>query len=280
MADEKKKDEKQKKPHPEGAKGSYPKTGGPGKGGAPGKGGGQQQKRKPKPVAEEQVVEAEGPQEAAPPARLYVHYREKVVPALSEQFGFKNALAAPRLDKIVLSMGVGRFATSGGEGKGNFEKAEKELGVIAGQRPVRTKAKKSVANFKVREGMETGLKVTLRGGRMYEFLDRLIALAIPRVKDFRGLDPNGFDGNGNYNMGFGEQTIFPEVNSAEVTFQQGLNITIVTTAKDSTEGRELLKQFGFPFRDTTAEGKGEGKAHPSEAKASAVAPAAVAAKGA
>src|SRR5271155_5406386 len=115
MADEKKKDEKQKKPHPEGAKGSYPKSG------EKAKGGGQQQKKKPKKVVEEQVVEAEGPQEAAPPARLYVHYREKVVPAMSEQFGFKNALAAPRLDKIVLSMGLGRFATSGGEGKGNFE---------------------------------------------------------------------------------------------------------------------------------------------------------------
>jgi large subunit ribosomal protein L5 len=151
----------------------------------------------------------------------------------------------------VLSMGLGRFATAGGEGKGNFEKAERELTVIAGQKPVRAKAKKSVANFKVREGMETGLKVTLRGGRMYEFLDRLISLAIPRVKDFRGLDPNGFDKSGNYNMGFGEQTIFPEVNSAEVTFQQGMNITIVTTAKDPNEGRELLKQFGMPFRETS-----------------------------
>jgi large subunit ribosomal protein L5 len=171
------------------------------------------------------------------------------VPALSQQFGFKNAFAVPRLEKIVLSMGLGRFAVSGGEGKGNFEKAERELTVIAGQKPVRTLAKKSVANFKVREGMETGLKVTLRGGRMYEFLDRLIALAIPRVKDFRGLDPNGFDKSGNYNMGFGEQTIFPEVNSAEVTFQQGLNITMVTTAQSPEHGRELLKQFGFPFRE-------------------------------
>jgi large subunit ribosomal protein L5 len=202
-------------------------------------------------AAEAEVVEDKGPQAPVPPARLYVHYKEKIVPAMSQQFGFKNALAAPRLEKIVLSMGVGRFATSGGEGKGQFEKAEKELTVIAGQKPIRTKAKKSVANFKVREGMETGLKVTLRGGRMYEFLDRLISLAIPRVKDFRGLDPNGFDKAGNYNMGFGEQTIFPEVNSSEVTFQQGLNITIVTTAGDAEHGRELLKQFGFPFRETS-----------------------------
>jgi large subunit ribosomal protein L5 len=202
-------------------------------------------------ASEEQAAEETGPQEPAPVPRLYVTYREKIVPALSQQFGFKNALAAPRLEKIVLSQGLGRFATAGGEGKGQFEKAEKELTVIAGQKPVRTKAKKSVANFKVREGMETGLKVTLRGGRMYEFLDRLIALAIPRVKDFRGLDPNGFDKNVNYNMGFGEQTIFPEVNSVEVTFQQGLNITIVTTAENPDQGRELLKQFGMPFRETS-----------------------------
>ena len=125
---------------------------------------------------------------------------------------------------------------------------------LAGQKPLRTKAKKSVANFKVREGMETGLKVTLRGGRMFEFLDRMITLAIPRVKDFRGLDPNGFDKAGNYNFGFTEQTVFPEVNAAEVTFQQGMNITMVTTASTPDEGRELLKQFGMPFRE---EGKQE-----------------------
>jgi large subunit ribosomal protein L5 len=130
-----------------------------------------------------------------------------------------------------------------------MEQAEKELAVIAGQRPVRCKAKKSVANFKVRQGQETGLKVTLRGARMYEFLDRLISLTIPRVKDFRGLDPSGFDKSGNYNFGLTEQTVFPEVNVAEVTFQQGMNITMVTTARKPDEGRELLKQFGFPFRE-------------------------------
>jgi large subunit ribosomal protein L5 len=245
MADDKKKeDKKEHKPKGEGAKGAHPH---------PKAGGGQKREKKGKQTValQEMATEDDSPKQPAPPARLYVHYKEKVVPALSQQFGFKNALAAPRLEKIVLSMGVGRFATSGGEGKGNFEKAERELTVIAGQKPVRAKAKKSVANFKVREGMETGLKVTLRGGRMYEFLDRLISLAIPRVKDFRGLDPNGFDQSGNFNMGFGEQTIFPEVNSAEVTFQQGMNITIVTTAKDPNEGRELLRHFGFPFRETS-----------------------------
>src|SRR5256885_6485694 len=149
-------------------------------------------------------------------------------------------------------MGVGRFATEGGDGKAKMQQAEKELSVIAGQRPVRTKAKKSVANFKVREGMETGLKVTLRGNRMYEFLDRMISLAFPRVKDFRGVDPSGFDKNGNYNFGFTEQTVFPEVDGATVTFQQGMNITLVTTARKPEEGKELLKQFGFPFREEEA----------------------------
>src|SRR5829696_5120736 len=139
--------------------------------------------------------------------------------------------------------------------KGKLEQAEKELGIIAGQRAVRCKAKKSVANFKVREGQETGLKVTLRGVRMYEFLDRMISLAFPRVKDFRGLSANGFDREGNYNFGFNEQTVFPEVDTATVTFQQGMNITMVTTAKKPDEGRELLKQFGFPFREEEAKKK-------------------------
>src|SRR5437016_7189383 len=201
--------------------------------------------------AEAEVEVDEGPQQPAPPARLIEHYRTKVVPALQQKFGYTNLFAVPRIEKVVISMGLGKFATLGGEGKSNFEKAEKELAVIAGQKPVRTKAKKSVANFKVREGMETGLKVTLRGQRMYEFLDRMITLAIPRVKDFRGLDPNGFDKAGNYNFGFTEQTVFPEVNAAEVTFQQGMNITVVTTAKNPDQGRELLRYFGMPFREHT-----------------------------
>jgi large subunit ribosomal protein L5 len=189
----------------------------------------------------------EAPSAPAPPARLIAHYREKVIPALQQKFGYKNVLAVPRLEKIVVSMGLGKAVTSGEKGK--FEQAEKELAVIAGQRPLRCKAKKSVANFKVREGMETGLKVTLRGARMYEFLDRLITLAIPRVKDFRGLPASGFDRNGNFNFGFTEQTVFPEVDAAAVTFQQGMNITMVTTAGSPEEGRELLKGFGFPFRE-------------------------------
>jgi large subunit ribosomal protein L5 len=196
------------------------------------------------------VEETSSASEPAPPARLIAHYRETVVPALQQKLGITNIMATPRIEKIVISMGLGKIATSGGaDAKAKFEQAEKELSVIAGQKPIRCKAKKSVANYKVREGQETGLKVTLRGNRMYEFLDRVVSLAIPRVKDFRGLDPNGFDKTGNYNFGFTEQTVFPEVDGSAVTFQQGMNITMVTTAKNPDHGRELLKGFGFPFRE-------------------------------
>src|SRR3954468_9053125 len=207
--------------------------------------------RKAAKAAKKQEVETEdegAPSTPAPPPRLIEHYKTKVVPALQQRFGYDNLFAVPRLEKIVISMGLGKFATAGGDGKANFEKAEKELTVIAGQKPVRCKAKKSVANFKVREGMETGLKVTLRGNRMYEFLDRMISLAFPRVKDFRGVSAKGFDKAGNYNFGFTEQSVFPEVDVANITFQQGMNITMVTTARKPEEGKELLKQFGFPFR--------------------------------
>ena len=224
------------------------------KGGGPPKGHQQpkKEKRAPKQEAQADNVDDGSPQLPAPPPRLIAHYREKVVPALRQHFGYKNLLAVPRLEKIVISMGLGKAVTAGEKGK--METAEKELGIIAGQRPVKCKAKKSVANFKVREGQETGLKVTLRGARMYEFLDRVIAVVIPRVKDFRGLNPNGFDKDGNYNFGFTEQTVFPEVDAAAVTFQQGMNITMVTTASTIDEGRELLKGFGFPFREETPKG--------------------------
>ena len=221
------------------------------------KGGGQKgEKKAKKPSPEQQAAGGDDqPQQPAPPARLAIQYREQISPALMQRFGYKNRLQAPRLEKIVISMGLGKAVTSGEKGK--LEQAEKELGVIAGQKPIRCKAKKSVANFKVREGQETGLKVTLRGARMYEFLDRMISLAIPRVKDFRGLNPDGFDDGGNYNFGFTEQTVFPEVDAAAITFQQGMNITMVTTANTPDEGRELLRSFGFPFREPEA--KKEGK---------------------
>ena len=187
-----------------------------------------------------------------PTPRLIEKYQKEIIPAMQAKFGYKNAMAIPKLEKLIISMGVGKYASLGGEGKAKIEQAERELSVIAGQKPIRCKAKKSVANFKIREGMETGLKVTLRGKRMYEFVDRLISLAFPRVKDFRGVDPKGFDNEGNYNFGFNEQTVFPEVDATTVTFQQGMNITMVTTAKNADEGRELLKQFGMPFREENA----------------------------
>ncbi len=221
-------------------------------GGKPKQQGGEKKAKKPKAPAVEAAGGAdEAPQQPAPPARLYERYRKEIVPQLKQRYGYANSLAVPRLEKIVISMGLGKIMTSGGaDAKGKFETAEKELAVIAGQKPVRCKAKKSVANFKVREGMETGLKVTLRGARMYEFLDRLITLAIPRVKDFRGLDPSGFDANGNFNFGFTEQTVFPEVDAATVTFQQGMNVTMVLTGGNAEHSRDLLRQFGMPFRES------------------------------
>jgi large subunit ribosomal protein L5 len=241
MAD-KEKEKHDKKPKAEGQKGGGQQQ----KGGGPQKQ--QKQPRKPKGGAADQQADTadDTPQQPAPPARLAATYRDQIVPAMQQKFGLTNRLSVPRLEKIVISMGLGKAATAGEKAK--IEQAEKELGVIAGQKPVRCKAKKSVANFKVREGMETGLKVTLRGSRMYEFLDRMITLAIPRVKDFRGLNPSAFDKGGNFNFGFTEQTVFPEVDAAAVTFQQGMNITMVTTARKPEEGRELLRQFGFPFR--------------------------------
>ena len=218
-----------------------------------GKGGdkGEKKFKRPAATAKVEIDTGETPQGPIPTPRLVEKYKNEIIPAMQQKFGYKNAMAIPRLDKLVISMGVGKYATLGGEGKAKIEQAERELTVIAGQKPIRCKAKKSVANFKVREGMETGLKVTLRGKRMYEFVDRLISVAFPRVKDFRGIDPKGFDNGGNYNFGFNEQTVFPEVDATTVTFQQGMNITMVTTAQNVEEGRELLKQFGMPFRDDT-----------------------------
>ena len=238
--DKKDKKDEAKKPQAKQAKG--------------GGGGGDEKKKARKPKQDAGIGEtatAEDLKAPHAPARLYERFKKEIVPELKQKFSLKNDLAVPRLEKIVISMGLGRFATEGGDGKAKFNTAEKELSIIAGQKPLRCKAKKAVSNFKVRENMETGLKVTLRGSRMYEFLDRMITLAIPRVKDFRGLDPNGFDKSGNYNFGFTEQTVFPELNTAEVTFQQGMNITMVTTAENPDQGRELLRQFGMPFRETS-----------------------------
>ncbi len=257
MADQDKKDKKDKKDSKsQGAKGQGPKAeGSKSQGGKGGAKGGEKKQKKAKGSAAEAQAEGldDAPQQPAPPARLRIKYDTEISASLAQALGYKNALAIPRLEKIVISMGLGRFGTAGGEGRASIEKAEKELAVIAGQKPLRCKAKKSVANFKLREGMDSGLKVTLRGTRMYEFLDRLIALAIPRVKDFRGLNPKAFDRDGNYNFGLSEQTVFPEVDAAAVTFQQGMNITMVTSCKNADHSRELLKQFGFPFSDPSKE---------------------------
>jgi large subunit ribosomal protein L5 len=181
-------------------------------------------------------------------ARLKDLYKSRIVPELIGEFGYKNPMAVPKVEKIVVSMGVGRAT----QDKKYLELAKKDLMMIAGQMPAACKAKKSVSNFKVRAGVETGLKVTVRGVRMYEFMDRLINLAVPRVRDFRGLNPNSFDGRGNYSMGLIEQSVFPEINPGQIEFQQGMNITFVTTAKTDTEARKMLSLFGMPFRRTTS----------------------------
>jgi large subunit ribosomal protein L5 len=184
-------------------------------------------------------------------ARLKDLYKSKVVGELVKEFGYKNRMAVPRLEKIIVSMGVGKAA----QDKKYIELAKADLTLITGQMPLVCKSKKSVSNFKVRAGQETGLKVTMRGDRMYEFMDRLISLAIPRVRDFRGLNPRGFDGRGAYSMGLSEQTVFPEINPVKVEFQQGMNITFVTTAKSDDEARRMLALFGMPFRVPKADSK-------------------------
>ncbi len=177
-------------------------------------------------------------------ARLKELYKSKITESLIEEFGYKNRMAVPRMEKIIISMGIGRATLD----KKFLESARKDLTMIAGQLPVVCAARKSVSNFKVRAGQETGLKVTLRGVRMYEFMDRLISLAIPRVRDFRGLNDKSFDGRGNYSMGLTEQSVFPEINTAKIEFQQGMNITFVTTARTDDEARRMLELFGMPFR--------------------------------
>jgi large subunit ribosomal protein L5 len=177
-------------------------------------------------------------------ARLKDLYKSKIVSELTSEFNYQNPMAVPRMEKIVISMGLGKAI----QDKKFLELAKKDLTMISGQMPVICKAKKSVSNFKLREGMEIGLKVTVRGERMYEFMDRLINLAIPRVRDFRGLNRNGFDGRGNYSMGLSEQSVFPEINVAKLDFQQGMNITFVTTANTDDEARKMLQLFGMPFK--------------------------------
>ena len=177
--------------------------------------------------------------------RLLERYKQSVVAELSKDLGRANILSIPRLEKIVVSMGVGQAVAE----KKRIESATRELALLAGQKPVVCKAKKSVSNFKLRTGYPIGCKVTLRGDRMYEFLDRLISIVIPRIRDFRGLNPQAFDGQGNYSMGVTEQSVFPEIDIDKVDHTQGLNVTLVTTAKSDAEGKNLLARLGMPFRD-------------------------------
>jgi large subunit ribosomal protein L5 len=184
--------------------------------------------------------------------RLKVRYRDELVPQLREQLGVGNVNQVPRLEKVVVNMGVGDAIKDGRM----LDAALDDLTTITGQKPVVTKARKSIAGFKVREGMSIGAKVTLRGDRMWEFLDRLVSLALPRIRDFRGLDPRSFDGHGNYTFGVTEQLIFPEVDYDKVLKIRGMDITIVTTARNDDEGRALLAAFGFPFAAESLERAG------------------------
>jgi len=177
-------------------------------------------------------------------ARLKQHYAEAVIPALTKEFGYKNVMAVPKLAKISVNIGLGE-ATQNAK---LMDGAVTELGQIAGQKPVVTKARKSIAAFKLRENMPIGCMVTLRGDRMYEFFDRLVNVALPRVRDFRGLSSKSFDGRGNYTLGIREQLIFPEIDYAKVEKTKGMNISITTSARTDAEGMALLKQLGMPFR--------------------------------
>ena len=178
------------------------------------------------------------------PARLKTTYETEIRPKLQEEFGYQSPMQHPGLEKITLSMGVGEAKTNSKA----LDEAVAQLAIIAGQRPATTVARKSIAQFKLREGMAIGAKVTLRGNRMWEFLDRLTSVALPRIRDFRGINPDGFDGRGNYNLGLREQTIFPEIDYDNVDAVRGLNVTITTTAGTDEEGRALLRHLGMPFR--------------------------------
>jgi large subunit ribosomal protein L5 len=198
------------------------------------------------PKAEAKKAEPKAAKQSKPAdysPRLKSDYEDRIVKAMTEKFGYKNRMEVPRLDKIVLNMGVGEAT----QDKKKVETAAAEMEKIAGQKPVIAKAKKSIAQFKLREGMPIGCKVTLRRDRMYEFLDRLVTIALPRVRDFRGLNAKSFDGRGNYAMGLKEQIIFPEINYDQIDKVRGMDVIITTTAKTDEEARELLRLFNFPF---------------------------------
>ena len=183
--------------------------------------------------------------------RMKSRYEDVIAQAMTEKFGYKNRMAIPKIEKITLNMGVGE----GSQDKKKVTTALEEMKRIAGQPPVITRARKSIAGFKLREGMPIGVKVTLRGARMYEFLDRLVTIAMPRIRDFRGLNPNSFDGRGNFAMGLKEQIIFPEISYDAIDTVRGMDVIVTTTANSDDEARELLRLFGFPFPQEQAEEK-------------------------
>ena len=201
-------------------------------------------KEAPRKEAASAPPKATGPQLPAPPARLALQYRDKIVPDLMKKFGYKTVMQVPRIKKITINMGVGESVND----KKVLDHAVADMTRIAGQKPVVTKTRKSIANFKVRAGYPVGCMVTLRGARMYEFLDRLVSVGLPRVRDFRGVSPKAFDGRGNYTIGVREQLIFPEIDFNKVDKTRGMNISIVTTARDDEQARSLLKALGMPFR--------------------------------
>jgi len=207
----------------------------------------QQQAQKPKKEAQQpkkEVVKAETPPVPPPPARLAVYYREKVVPELMQKHGYKTVMQVPRLRKITINMGVGETTAD----KKVLDHAVADMSKIAGQKPVVTKSRKSIANFKIRANFPVGCMVTLRGARMYEFFDRLVNVAMPRIRDFRGVSNRAFDGRGNYSLGFKEQIIFPEIDYDKIDTLRGMNIAITTTARTDDEARSLLAAFRFPFK--------------------------------
>ena len=208
----------------------------------------QQQQAKPKKQAQapkkEAAPKSDAPEIPAPPARLAAYYKDKVVPDLMQKFGYQTVMQVPRIRKITVNMGVGETTSD----KKVLDHAVADMAKIAGQKPVVTLARRSIANFKVRAGFPVGCMVTLRGARMYEFLDRLVNIAMPRIRDFRGVSNRAFDGRGNYNLGFKEQIIFPEIEYDKIDTLRGMNIAITTTAKNDDEARALLAAFRFPFK--------------------------------
>jgi len=213
-------------------------------GGKPAKEGAGDKKGKP----DKEKGKPAPPPKPTVPARLQERYHKEIVKKLVEKLHRTNPHSLPKLQKIVVNMGVGK-ATTGGD-KNRVEQAAEQLGQITGQKAQIRKARVAVSGFKLREGMEIGCRVTLRGRRMYEFLDRLISIALPRIRDFRGVNPKSFDGNGNYSMGLAEQLVFPEIDPDKATFTQGMDITMVTSTHSDDEARELLRMFGMPFRES------------------------------